>query len=119
MKHRKAEESVDFANGVTSTQPRQAMKKHLATDCRQCMETVALWEKLHKTAALEASYQPPDTEVRIAKAAFVAAGVVVQREEKQSGLAELMFDRVLQPLLARARSGGFGVRQMLHRADPY
>src|SRR5258708_3804545 len=119
MKHFKAEGWVDFVNGVTSTKQRQAMKKHLATDCGQCMETVALWEKLHKTAALEASYQPPDTEVRIAKAAFVAAGVVAQREEKQSGLAELMIDSFLQPLLAGARSGASGVRQMLYRADPY
>jgi len=94
------------------------MKKHLGTGCNRCMETVALWQKLHNSAAVEASYQPPAAQVRIAKAAFAASDVAVQRRQRSS-LAEVIFDSFLQPMLAGARSGGLGTRQMLYRADPY
>jgi hypothetical protein len=83
------------------------------------METVALWQKLHNTGAMEVSYQPPVSQVRLAKAAFATAGRAKQRNE-MSSFAEVMFDSFLQPLLAGARSsGGLGTRQMLYRADPY
>jgi hypothetical protein len=118
MKHFMTEEWIDFVNQVTSPKQQEAMKKHLGADCKQCMETVALWQKLHNMAVMEASYQPPEADVRIAKAAFAAAGGVAQRKEKGS-FVEVMFDSFLQPLLAGARSSGVGARQMLYRADPY
>jgi hypothetical protein len=117
MKHFTSEEWIDFVNQVNSPK-QEAMKKHLGTSCRQCMGTVALWQKLHNTAAMEAMYQPPEADVRIAKAAFAAAGGATQRNEKSS-FVEVMFDSFLQPLLAGARSSGVGIRQMLYRADPY
>jgi hypothetical protein len=118
MKHFTSEEWIDFVNQVNSPKQQEAMKKHLGTSCRQCMGTVALWQKLHNTAAMEAMYQPPEADVRIAKAAFAAAGGATQRNEKSS-FVEVMFDSFLQPLLAGARSSGVGIRQMLYRADPY
>jgi hypothetical protein len=118
MKHFTSEEWIDFVNQVNSPKQQEAMKKHLGTSCRQCMRTVALWQKLHNTAAMEAMYQPPEADVRIAKAAFAAAGGATQRNEKSS-FVEVMFDSFLQPLLAGARSSGVGIRQMLYRADPY
>jgi hypothetical protein len=118
MKHFTTEEWIDFVNQVTSPKQQEAMKKHLGTGCEQCMETVALWQKLHNTAAMEASYQPPAADVRLAKAAFAAAGVGAQRKEKSS-FVEVMFDSFLQPVLVGARSSGLGTRQMLYRADPY
>jgi hypothetical protein len=118
MKHFTTEEWIDFVNRVTSPKQQEAMKKHLSTGCEQCMETQALWQKLHNTAAMEAMYQPPQADVRIAKAAFAAAGGVAHRNENSS-FAEVMFDSFLQPRLAGARSGALGTRQMLYRADPY
>jgi hypothetical protein len=118
MKHFTSEEWIDFVNQVNSPKQQEAMKKHLGTSCRQCMGTVALWQKLHNTAAMEAMYQPPEADVRIAKAAFAAAGGAARRNEKSS-FVEVMFDSFLQPLLAGARSSGVGTRQMLYRADPY
>jgi len=118
MKHFTTEEWIDFVNQVTSPRQQEAMKKHLGTGCKQCMETVALWQKLHNTAAMEDSYQPPAADVRLAKAAFAASRGVAQRSEKSS-FVEVMFDSFLQPMLAGARSGGLGTRQMLYRADPY
>jgi hypothetical protein len=118
MKHFTSEEWIDFVNQVNSPKQQEAMKKHLGTSCRQCMETVALWQKLHNTAAMEAMYQPPEADVRIAKAAFAGAGVVAHRNE-ESSFVEVIFDSFLQPMLAGARSSGLGTRQMLYRADPY
>ncbi len=118
MKHFTTEEWIDFVNRVTSPKQQEAMKKHLGTGCKQCMESVALWQKLHKTAAMEAMYQPPQADVRLAKAAFAAAGAGAHRNKKSS-LVEVMFDSLLHPMLAGARFSGLGTRQMLYRADPY
>ncbi len=118
MKHFTNEEWIDLVNHVTSQKQQQAMQKHLGTGCKQCMETVERWQKVRKTAAAEALYQPPAAEVRIAKAAFAVAGRAAQRNEK-SGLVEVLFDSFLQPMFAGARSSGLGTRQMLYRADPY
>lgn len=94
------------------------MQKHLADGCKRCEETVALWQKIRKTAALEASYQPPAADVRVAKAAFATPGRPSRRTAK-GNFVEVMFDSFLQPMLAGARSSDLGTRQMLYRADPY
>jgi hypothetical protein len=54
----------------------------------------------------------------LAKVAFSAAGRALQPKEKNR-FVEVLFDSFLQPLLAGARSGSLGARQMLYRADPY
>ncbi len=118
MKHFTTEEWINFVNRVTSQKQQEAMQKHLGTGCKRCMDTASLWQRVRNTAALEASYQPPAADVRIAKAAFVAAGRAAQLGEK-TGLVEVLFDSFLQPMLAGARSSSLGTRQMLYRADPY
>jgi hypothetical protein len=118
MTHFTTEDWIDFVNQVNSPKRQEAMKKHLGTGCKRCTETVALWQKVHNTAAVEASYQPPIADVRIAKAAFAAGSRTTQLNEKSS-LVEVLFDSFLQPILAGARSSGLGTRQMLYRADPY
>ena len=118
MKHFTTVEWINFVNRVTSQKQQEAMQKHLGTGCKRCMDTVSLWQRVRNTAALEAGYQPPAADVRIAKAAFAAAGRATQREEK-TGLVEVLFDSFLQPMLAGARSSSLGTRQMLYRADPY
>lgn len=118
MKHFTTEEWIDFVNQVTSPKQQEAMKKHLAADCKHCMEKVALWQKLQNTAAMEARYQPPEADVRLAKAALATSGRVVQRKQENSFVG-VMFDSFLQPMLVGARSSGLGTRQMLYRADPY
>jgi hypothetical protein len=118
MKHFMTEEWIDFVNDLTSVKQQEAMKKHLGTGCKRCLETVALWQKVHNMATVEASYQPHLADVRIAKAAFAAAGRAAQLKEKSS-FVEVLFDSFLQPMVAGARSSGLGTRQMLYRADPY
>ncbi len=118
MKHFSTEEWVDFVNQVIASNQRVAMQKHLATGCKRCKETVSLWQKVSKSAAAEASYQPPADTVRLAKAAFATAGMA-QAQERSRGLIEVLFDSFLQPAVAGARSVVIGTRQMLYRADPY
>jgi len=82
MKHITMEEWIDFVNHVVSQEQQAAMQKHLGTACKRCMETMAQWQKIRNTAAREASYQPPVAAVRIAKAAFAAAGRATQEAEE-------------------------------------
>src|SRR5258708_14261202 len=118
MKHFKTEEWIDYVNQVTSPKQQEAMRKHLGTSCKQCKETVALWQRLQKTATREAGYQPSAADVRIAKAAFVAAGRAVQPRTK-SGFIKVLFDSFSQPLLAGGRFRTVGARQMLYPVDPF
>jgi hypothetical protein len=118
MKHFTTEEWVDFVNHVITSNQREAMHKHLATGCKSCKETVSLWQRVSKTAAADASYQPSAETVRLAKAAFATTGVARRQKESQS-LIEVLFDSLLQPAVAGARSIVIGTRQMLYRADPY
>jgi len=118
MKHFATQEWVDFVNHVASNDQQAAMQKHLATGCKRCTETVSLWQKVGKTAAVEASYQPTPDTVRLSKAAFVTSGLA-QTKKESKGLIEVLFDSFQQPALAGARSVVIGTRQMLYRADPF
>jgi hypothetical protein len=103
---------------MVTTGQQEAMQMHLATGCKRCKEAVSLWQKVSKTAAAEASYQPSLDSVRLAKAAFAASGMALPKKESQ-GFIEVLFDSFLQPAMAGARSVVIGTRQMLYRADPY
>jgi hypothetical protein len=118
MKHFSTEEWVDFVNQVIASNQREAMQKHLATGCKRCMETVSLWQKISKTAAAEASYQPSADTVRLAKASYLTTRLNTMQKEPRN-LIEVLFDSFLQPAVAGARSVVIGTRQMLYRADPY
>jgi hypothetical protein len=118
MKHFTTDEWIDFVNQVAANNKKIEMQQHLEGGCGRCTETVALWQKVRKTAASERSYQPPAESVRVAKASFSTAGLAAKPRESSS-LIEVLFDSFLQPAIAGARSTGRGVRQMLYRADPY
>jgi hypothetical protein len=118
MKHFSTPEWVDFVNHTVTVGQQEVMRKHLATGCKRCKETVSLWQKVGKTAATEASYQPSADIVRLARVAFRASGPVAAKKASP-GLIEILFDSFLQPAVAGARSVVIGTRQMLYRADPY
>jgi hypothetical protein len=118
MKHYSTEGWVDFVNHIVTAGQHEAMQKHLATGCKRCKKTVSLWQKVNKTAAAEANYQPPADTVRLAKAAYSTTRLNTPQKESRS-LVEVLFDSFLQPAAAGARSIVIGTRQMLYRADPY
>jgi hypothetical protein len=117
MKHLTTEEGIDLVNQVLSPGQRLALERHLECGCERCMKTISRWRRIRRMAAAEASHQPPNEAVRIAKAAF--AGSPWARVRKVSGVIEVLFDSSLQPALEGVRSAGAGTRRMLYRADPF
>ncbi len=118
MKHFTTEEWINFVNQAVSAGALQEMEKHLKEGCKRCQETVSMWQRVQKSAALEKNYQPPADAVRIVKAAFAASGLKGQREESRSRIS-VLFDSFLQPVVEGARSAATDSRQMLYRADPF
>jgi phage FluMu protein Com len=118
MTHFTAEEWIDFANESVAKSSRQEMERHLEEGCPRCKKAASLWQKVRQTAKSAVDCQPPEDEVRIAKAGFTDNRLYGKRA-KAPGLAELLFDSFLQPLTAGARSSRSGIRQMLYRAEPY
>jgi len=118
MEHFSVEKWIDFVNLAVTTGEQQQMDKHLSLGCSSCQKTVSLWQRVRTSAAAEGNYQPPESAVRIAKAAFAGAGLGSTATGAGSKV-KLLFDSFLQPMLAGVRSAGAGTRQMLYRADPY
>ena len=118
MEHFTDEECIDFANQVAPEGKREAMQRHLDSGCQLCQQKVGLWQRVRNTAALEAQFAPPAASVRVAKAAFAAAGMATGQKPSGS-LVEILFDSLMQPALGGARSSAAGPRQMLYRADSY
>jgi len=117
MKHLTTEEGIDLVNQVLSPSQKLALERHLECGCERCMRTISRWHRVRRIAAAEASHQPPNEAVRIAKAAF--AGSPWVRVRKSSGVIEVLFDSFFQPALEGVRSVGAGTRRMLYRADPF
>ena len=118
MTHYSTEQWIDFVNGTSVPPAQQEMQKHLDSGCKRCKEMVAIWQKVHSSAAQEARFEPPADAVRVAKAAFGNAGY-----EPKPGLAgiiaEVIFDSFRTPAVAGARSAGMQSRQMLFSANPF
>ena len=118
MAHFTTEKWIDFVNQVVTGEEKKLMEKHLEQGCKRCMQTVSMWQKVRESAAAEANYQPPVQTVKLAKAAFAAAGLSTKRKGADSRI-EVLFDSFLQPLFEGARSASAGTRQMLYRVDPF
>jgi len=123
MKHFRAEDWIDFVNQMGSRDRQDEMRMHLNSGCKSCARAMSLWQKVQQTAALEGIFQPPENALRVAKAAFVTAKYPKERNSYQRKIkeivAELLFDSLVQPAAAGARTARPTARQMLYRADPY
>ena len=118
MEHFNVEKWIDFVNQAVTTNEKVRMDKHLELGCLSCQTTVSLWQRVRASAVVEGNYQPPESAVRIAKAAFSDVGLA-QRKKGSASRVKVLFDSFLQPMLEGVRSAGAGTRQMLYRADPY
>jgi hypothetical protein len=114
MKHLSDEDAVNFVNQVMSAEEQIETQKHLEFGCKRCTEAVAIWKRVRQAGSLEAEFQPPAGVVRIAKAAFAAAGL----EKVHDGL-KLLFDSSLQFAAAGVRSASNDTRQLLYGVGPY
>jgi hypothetical protein len=114
MKHLSDEQAVNFVNHAMSAQEQIETQQHLDFGCKRCAEAVAIWQRVREASSVEAEFQPPVGVVRIAKAAFAAAGL----ENVHSGL-KLLFDSSLQPAAVGVRSVSSDTRQLLYGIGPY
>ena len=114
----KAVEWSDFVNHAASDVRREAVPKHRGTWRKRYLETGALWRKVAKVPAQEASYRPAAERVRMVKAAFTPAGLMPRRQET-GGLIQQLYDSFSRPAPAGTRSAAMRVRQVLYRAGPY
>jgi hypothetical protein len=120
MKHFSTNEWIDFVNERITSPQRTEMQHHLEEGCPRCAKTQAMWQRVRRAAASEAGFQPPAGALRMVKAAFAASGRAESRlAGRRRGALELLFDSLLQPALAGARSVQVGTRQVLYRAEPY
>jgi len=123
MKHFRADDWIDFVNQNGSRNRQEEMRIHLNSGCKACARELSLWQKVQQTAAQESRFQPPEDVLRVAKAAFLTTEYSRERNSSKKKLkeivAELLFDSLVQPAAAGARSAAPMARQMLYRADPY
>jgi hypothetical protein len=118
MEHFTAEEWIDLVNQVASSSRKLAMEKHLKDGCERCAKTLARWRRVRQAVAAEASYQPAQEAVRIAKAAFAGSEWAWERKAARR-VIEVLFDSFMQPAREGLRSVGTGTRRLLYRADPF
>jgi hypothetical protein len=114
MKHFALEDWADFVREVGEPIQRAAMQRHLNKGCKRCLRSVAVWQSVLDISRQEASYQPPESAVRSARAYYG----VYRPEVRLSGvakIAELIFDSIRQPLPAGVRASGVASRQLLYR----
>ncbi len=118
MTHYSTEQWIDFVNGTREQSALREMQQHLDSGCKRCKELVAIWQKVQRSAAREAQFEPPANTVRLVKAAFGNAGF-----ESKPGLAgviaEVIFDSFRTPAVAGARSAGMQSRQVLFSASSF
>src|SRR5204862_6159095 len=79
----------DFVNHAASDVRREAVPKHGGTWRKRYLETAALWRKVGKVPAEEASYRPAAERVRVVKAAFAPASLMPRRQETNGLIPQL------------------------------
>jgi hypothetical protein len=120
MKHYTAEQWADFARGLVAGHSKSMMKKHLDSGCQRCAGEISLWQSVAQTAKRQEAIDPPAGVVRNAKALM---GLQKLHAPAKPTAAKLLFDSMLAPAAAGARSAGTSwPRQLLfgvgdHRID--
>jgi len=109
---------VDFARGQGEADKRARLEQHLAAGCEQCAETLGFWSEVVSLTALEATYRPPDEDVRQVKGRFALhfRPDVLTRVVRT---VALLFDSYRQPLAVGVRAGGSSPRQLLYKVGRY
>lgn len=114
MKHFSQEEWADFARNALPGEQKAAMQNHLQNGCKACASTLSIWTRVHKAAARESAYQPPESAVRMTK----GMGAIHLRPAGSS-VPKLLFDSAQNLVTAGVRSTSTLGRQVLYGVDPF
>jgi hypothetical protein len=112
VKHFSDEAWSDFAKNVVGEKTKMDMQGHLDAGCKQCADTLHVWQGVVAIAAEEPLYTPPTDVVRIIKSQFAPAAASVNAGFR------LSFDSNLQPVATGIR-GSIAARQFLFETDDY
>jgi hypothetical protein len=115
MTHFSSQNWIDFVRDVAAPKDAAAIKEHLATGCDSCSKEKTVWSKVAAFAKTEASYEPPQDVVNMAKA--LVQSPKAERKLRLREIAQLVYDSFAAPELVGVRSAaGVGSRQLLYRA---
>ena len=107
---------VPVLNAQSGLSENAALQSHLARGCKDCTAILHVWQRVQRMAAAESSYRPPENAVRMVKMEFAARQ---SRDAGEKTDASLVFDTVLQPVLAGVRSATAAARQMVYEAEGF
>lgn len=93
------------------------MQAHIDQGCRDCASLVRLYERIIRVGERVKTYQPRNEDVRMVKVGFASYLPHSRRSVANLG-SELIFDSLLQPVIAGARSSGCFTRHLLYSSGP-
>jgi hypothetical protein len=93
------------------------MQAHIDQGCRDCASLVRLYERIIRVGERVRTYEPRNEDVRMVKVGFASYLPHSRRSLANLG-SELIFDSLLQPVIAGARSSDCSTRHLLYRSGP-
>ena len=113
------EQVIDYLDGKLTPAETERVAAHLASDCANCAETRAWYERLRTVAASDDTVAPPAWVFKQAVRIFDTARRPRLAERIGQAIATLVFDSFARPQLAGIRSTETANRQLLYRAGDY
>jgi hypothetical protein len=118
MNHFPPGDWIDLARGVLDPAQAARLGRHLREECEECGKAWEFWRQLLTFSARETGYQPPESAVSAAKAAYVSAAPD-QWLPRLAQFARLVFDSFDHPQLAMVRASAQSSRHLLHELEPF
>jgi hypothetical protein len=112
---------VDFVEGLTTTEERETVERHLAKGCARCAAAVAWYSSVRDAARADRSPEPPSWLVERTISAITDAREAARRRGLKGFLARIRAVLVadsLSPSPAYSR-GAVDARQLLYSARPF
>jgi hypothetical protein len=118
MSHFSDEAWFDMVRNLLPAEEMAAMTRHLSDGCEECLKLHALWQKLSAITSREWLYEPDDSDLRIAKAAY-AAELPRLSLPKNAQLAAVVFDSFRDAAPAGFRATSIRTRHLVCRAKEW
>ena len=119
MSHFPSKDWVNLVRGVSPIQQQALIERHLEQGCEVCRIDSQVWRMVSDCLSREASYQVPESVLRIVKAAYPSEKSLSWLRQIAE-MAQVVFDSWQQPGAAVSRTGQMRFsRQVIHEAEPF
>ena len=115
MSHFSDEAWFDLVRHLLPAKETAMMTRHLDDGCEECQQLHAVWQELSAITAREWLYEPDDSDLKIAKAAY-AVELPRLSVPKNAQLAAVIFDSFRAPAPAGFRATAIQTRHLVCRA---